>query len=1000
MFTTNTLNSLKAYTIAVVCGLLLLFAAPNATAQALPAIDNKGTIRTIYNGMRDWVLAAAYMEGQFVVRDNIIYRANAAIAANTAFAEGTTGATWTLISGADGNHVVGTIDGNKPDTTPTEPTAANLPDSPIAGDTVAEIYDATAVHYSYDGTNWSITAEYPISGLWEPVGSGTMVVPAEFGPVQSNVLTSSMTATQPSTYLTNVASNAINGDTTSDRSLSNSQAFPWWKLDMGGVFALDKVRLYQHGSSQQRLSNVHVIISENDITLPAVPTQADVDGLLATTGVTSVYHAGQVASPSGEVSFASRTNARYMIIVRNVATNDFLQMREVEAEGAEQISPATTGIAAAVSIPSQVGVNVALPTDTFHVGGDTRLEGALKDSNNQAGTAGQILSSTATGTQWINSGTHTGSGAPTSTNPENPNAGDIYVDESTGDVYTFDGTNWVQANRTTSGSGAPTSTTPANPQAGDIYVDESTGDVYTFNGSTNAWENQRADMLWKEAQTNGETIGSISENVLNPSMTATQSSTHMHNNQEASNAINGNTSNPQERAGTGGGDHSWWKVDMGTVFAINKVRLYQAGNDSPTNHQFLSDIYVILSETDINLPTVPTQANIDTLVADMGTTAVYHSGAISYPFGDVNFPGHTRARYMIVVRYINGTFQTPIAIREVEAEGYEILPPGSDGAVSIPNAVGVNVAAPTDTFHVGGDARIEGALKDSNNNAGTAGQILSSTATGTRWLDVDGDGDVVSTDTGNVIIEGTDGLAFLNETALGQYSGPGAPTSTSPANPEAGDLYVDDGTGDVYSYNGSTWVNQSNNWELTGNAGTNPTTNFLGTTDNVDVVLRANNVERMRLKANGDVGIGTNDPTRKLDVVGEARVRGLVGPGIISSDSDGNLSENTLFNVRSSFEQWDNLNFGSHLSKVTFVGRAALAAGGTAISFEVIYEGTSFTILDTYNVTIATPSANVLRLSSGSFSMDLSFDKANGTIEILNGHSHNWIQGTFLVQAW
>lgn len=64
------------------------------------------------------------------------------------------------------------------------------------------------------------------------------------------------------------------------------------------------------------------------------------------------------------------------------------------------------------------------------------------------------------------------------------------------------------------------------------------------------------------------------------------------------------------------------------------------------------------------------------------------------------------------------------------------------------------------------------------------------------------------------------------------------------------------------------------------------------------------------------------------------------------------------------------------------------------------YNAENPTTIHSYKVAIATPSANVLRLSANGLSMDLNFDKANGTIEIVNPHSQNWIQGTFLVQAW
>lgn len=45
-------------------------------------------------------------------------------------------------------------------------------------------------------------------------------------------------------------------------------------------------------------------------------------------------------------------------------------------------------------------------------------------------------------------------------------------------------------------------------------------------------------------------------------------------------------------------------------------------------------------------------------------------------------------------------------------------------------------------------------------------------------------------------------------------------------------------------------------WSLTGNSGTNPGTNFIGTTDNKDLVFKTNNVESIRLKQNGNLYIG------------------------------------------------------------------------------------------------------------------------------------------------
>ena len=73
-----------------------------------------------------------------------------------------------------------------------------------------------------------------------------------------------------------------------------------------------------------------------------------------------------------------------------------------------------------------------------------------------------------------------------------------------------------------------------------------------------------------------------------------------------------------------------------------------------------------------------------------------------------------------------------------------------------------------------------------------------------------------------------------------------------------------------YYWNGAIWARlglAGDDWRVTGNAGTSPALNFLGTTDNQDLVVRTNNVERFRtLGANGRIGWGTIAPAAPIEV--------------------------------------------------------------------------------------------------------------------------------------
>ena len=61
---------------------------------------------------------------------------------------------------------------------------------------------------------------------------------------------------------------------------------------------------------------------------------------------------------------------------------------------------------------------------------------------------------------------------------------------------------------------------------------------------------------------------------------------------------------------------------------------------------------------------------------------------------------------------------------------------------------------------------------------------------------------------------------------------------------------------------------QNTAWKTLGNTGTIASTNFIGTTDNIDFVTRTNNTEKMRITASGSVGIATATPNSTFQVAG------------------------------------------------------------------------------------------------------------------------------------
>jgi hypothetical protein len=61
-------------------------------------------------------------------------------------------------------------------------------------------------------------------------------------------------------------------------------------------------------------------------------------------------------------------------------------------------------------------------------------------------------------------------------------------------------------------------------------------------------------------------------------------------------------------------------------------------------------------------------------------------------------------------------------------------------------------------------------------------------------------------------------------------------------------------------------------WSLTGNASTDTSVNYIGTTDGKSLHIKTNAADRVVVNSGGNVGIGTASPTAKLDVAGTVKL--------------------------------------------------------------------------------------------------------------------------------
>lgn len=224
------------------------------------------------------------------------------------------------------------------------------------------------------------------------------------------------------------------------------------------------------------------------------------------------------------------------------------------------------------------------------------------------------------------------------------------------------------------------------------------------------------------------------------------------------------------------------------------------------------------------------------------------------------------------------------------------------------------------TFGTGGLLYASGATTMGTIGNGTAGQMLLVTGTTPTWQSMGGDATI--TGTGSITIANsaiTDvkvaaGAAIAGSKIAPNFGAQNVVTTGTLTTGTAGAFAVDatgnitkirnvttsfpaanaagvltnDGTGTL------TWAAGSG-WGLTGNAGTNPATNFIGTTDAQPLrfATGVGGTERMRLDATGNLGFGVTTPLSKFHIKQSAQVNdvltdagsGFFGSGLMFENS-------------------------------------------------------------------------------------------------------------------
>lgn len=162
-----------------------------------------------------------------------------------------------------------------------------------------------------------------------------------------------------------------------------------------------------------------------------------------------------------------------------------------------------------------------------------------------------------------------------------------------------------------------------------------------------------------------------------------------------------------------------------------------------------------------------------------------------------------------------------------------------------------------------------------------------------------------------------------------------------------------DANGDLSTGATGSLINPANGafWGLTGNSGTTPGTNFVGTTDNQDLAFRTNGTEKVRFTTAGYVGVGTTAPLNRIHIV-SANSDGLGDNDFLYDSYTGSSVFSTAFNIRharGTLAAPQNLQVNDELLSISASGRAG-GAFQPLSQINMNYTGNGTTALSTMDL--------------------------------------------------